>query len=140
MTPLETAMKLASASSTCEKHKCPFASQCKGHYDSCGMKEVALIIRSQNAEIDSLKSMCNAYASVLAATQKYIVDIEKINKRLRDICVAFEKGYRPKYKIKHKKSPRKIDPKKDPAIYDGDERYAQVLPPIREPDPPLVVI
>lgn len=137
MMPLEMAMKLASASATCEKHKCPFMSKCKGDYTTCVMKEIALMLRAQNAEIESLKSMCAAYAEVLAATQKYIVDIEKINKRYHDLVIAFEHGYRPK-NVKNRKRVPKV--KKDPTEMDGDERYAQVPTPTKEPPPPLVVI
>ena len=137
MMPLDMALKLASASATCEKHKCPFMSKCKGDYSTCVMKEIALMLRAQNAEIESLKSMCKAYAEILAATQTYIVDIEKINKRYHDLCVAFEHGYRPKNVKNRKRIPKA---KKDPAEMDGDERYAQEPPPAHEPAPPLVVI
>jgi hypothetical protein len=135
MTPLEVAMKLASASSKCEKHKCLFMSQCKGDYSTCVMKEIALLLRSQNAEIDSLKSLVKAYNEILASTQVYIAEIEKINKRYHDLCIAFEHGYRPKNVKRLKRAPK---PKKDPAEMDGDIRYAQE--PEKKPEPPLVVI
>lgn len=140
MTPLETAMKLASASSRCEKHKCPFMTQCKGDYTTCVMKEIALIIRSQAAAIDSQNALIKAYQDVLAATQVYITDIEKINKRYHDMIVAFQHGYRPKAK---KYSPKRA-PNKNKKLslveMDGDERYAYEPTRTTEPDPPLVVI
>lgn len=137
MLPLETAMKLASASATCERHKCPFMTKCKGDYSTCVMKEIALMLRAQNAEIESLKSMVDAYQRIIATTQIYINDIEKINKKYHDLCIAFEHGYRPKNVKRLKRAPK---PKKDPAEMDGDERYAQEPPPAYEPPPPLVVI
>lgn len=135
MTPLEVAMKLASASSKCERHKCPFMTQCKGDYSTCVMKEIALLLRSQNAEIDSLKSLVKAYNEILASTQVYITEIEKINKRYHDLCIAFEHGYRPKNVKRLKRAPK---PKKDPEEMDGDIRYAQEHE--KNPEPPLVVI
>ena len=137
MLPLDMAMKLASASATCEKHKCPFMSKCKGDYSTCVMKEIALMLRSHNAEIESLKAKCQAYAEMIAAIQVYVSDIEKINKRYHDLVIAFEHGYRPKNVKKLKRVPKV---KKDPVEMDGDERYAQSPPPANEPPPPLVVI
>jgi len=139
MMPLEMAMKLASASASCEKHKCPFMAKCKGDYSTCVMKEIALMLRGQKAEIDSQAEMIKAFQSVLAATQQYIVEIEKINKRYHDLVVAFQNGYRPKakrYKPKRVPSKKKIDP----IDMDGKERYAYEPPPTSEPRPPLVVI
>lgn len=137
MMPLEMAIKLASASSTCEKHKCPFMAQCKGDYSTCMMKEIALMLRAQNAEIESLQSMVVAFQDVLAATQKYIVDLEKINKRYHDLVIAFQHGYRPKKTVRKPYKPRK---KKDPVEMDGDKRYEYSPPPTNDPNPPLVVI
>ena len=139
MMPLDMALKLASASNKCEKHKCPFMSQCKGDYTTCTMKEIALMLRAQNAEIESLTAMVDAFQKVLAATQKYIVDIEKINKRYHDLVMAFQHGYRPKAK---KYTPKHVPrlKKKDPIEMDGDERYAYDPTPKSEPEPPLVVI
>ena len=140
MNPLETAMKLAGASSKCEKYKCPFMAQCKGDYTTCGMKEVALIIRSQAAEIDSLKAMIKAYQEIIASTQVYITDLEKINKRYHDIVLAFYQGYRPKKRPDGKRGPYKTRKKIDPTEMDGDERFACANPSAHEPPPPLVVI
>ena len=140
MMPLEVAMKFSHASNQCEKYKCPYAAQCKGDYVSCPLKEVALIIRSQSAEIESLKSMVMAFQNVLASTQKYIADLESINKQYHDIVLAFEHGYRPKPRPGSKKKPRRVPKKKDLIEMDGDERYAQEPPRVTEPQAPLVVI
>ena len=141
MMPLEMAMKLASASNTCERHKCPFMTKCKGDYTTCVMKDIALMLRSLQAEIDSQNALIQSYQSVLAATQKYIVDIEKVNKRYHDLVIAFQNGYRPKAK-KHKlkRTPDLKKLKIDPASVDGNEKYAYTPPSTREPEPPLVVI
>lgn len=140
MMPLEMAMKLASASNTCEKHKCPFMAKCKGDYATCVMKEIALMLRSQQAEIDSQSELIKSYQAILATTQKYIVEIEKINKRYHDLVVAFQNGYRPK---SNRYKPKRVQYKKkkiDPIDMDGKERYAHDEPPASEPRPPLVVI
>lgn len=139
MTPLEMAMKLASASSKCEKHKCPFMSKCNGDYTTCVMKEIALMLRSQAAAIDSQNAKIRAYQSMLLATQEYIVEIEKVNKRYHDLVIAFNHGYRAK-KIVGKKRVNKAKLKKDIYKMDGDERYAYDPPRTSEPEPPLVVI
>lgn len=136
MMPLEMAMKLASSSSRCERHKCPFMAQCKGDYTTCVMKEIALMLRSQNAEIETLKSMVKAFSDVLASVQIYIADLEKINKRYHDLVIAFEQGYRPKKHVKRPYKPRK----KSVEEMDGDERYACSPPTATEPPPPVVMI
>ena len=141
MTPLEMAMKLASSSSSCEKHKCPFMSKCKGDYTTCVMKEIALMLRSQNAAIESQNAMIRSYQAMLYAMQQYIQDIEKINKNYHDIVVAFHRGYRPPKRPDGKRGPYKPRVKKlDPVEMDGDERFAYEPPRTKEPDPPLVVI
>lgn len=137
MMPLEVAMKLASASAQCGKHKCPYAAQCKGDYESCKMKEIALILRSQVAEIDTLKTTIKGLQALLMGVHDYIISIEKINKRYHDLCLAFQQGYRPKKNVRKPYKPRK---KKTPDEMDGDERYAYQDPNPAEPDPPLVVI
>lgn len=137
MKPLEVAMKLASASATCAKHKCPYAAQCKGNYETCAMKEIALLLRSQCAEIDSLKAVVAGLSDILSAVKTYVDEIEKANKRYHDIVIAFQHGYRPKKTIRKPYKPRK---KKDPEEMDGDERYAYVDPNPPEPEPPMVVI
>ena len=140
MLPLDMAMKLVGASNKCEKHKCPFMSQCKGNYETCTMKGIALMLRSQNAEIDSLQSLCKAYANIVATTQTYIAELEKINRRYHDLVLAFEHGYRPKPKPGSKTRKRIPKIKKELTEMDGDERYAYTPPPANEPAPPLVVI
>ena len=140
MTPLETAIKLASASSRCERHKCPFMSQCKGDYTTCFMKEIALMLRAQNAQIESQQSIIKAFQDVLAATQVYIAEIEKINKRYHDIVLAFYQGYRPKKRPDGKRGPYKPRKKKDTTEMDGDERYAQEPERTTEPAPQKVYI
>ena len=137
MMPLDVAMKLASASAGCERHKCPFMTQCKGNYETCAMKEVALILRSQNAEIQTKDNIIRGLQELLLGVHKYTLELEKINKRYHDIVLAFQQGYRPKKKIRKPYKPRK---KKTPEEMDGDERYAVEPPRTSEPAPPLVVI
>ena len=139
MMPLEMATKLASSSATCEKHKCPFMAKCKGDYTTCVMKEIALMLRSQAAEIDSQKAMIDAFIKVVASMQKYVEDLEKVNKRYHDLCIAFQHGYRPRKNVRKPYNTKKKKPK-DPVEMDGDERYAYEPPKDKEPDHPLVVI
>jgi len=139
MTPQEMAMKLASASANCQKCKCAFASQCKGNYESCVMKEVAMVLRAYQAEVDTLNATVKGLRDIILAVQTYVSDVEKTNKRYHDLIVAFGHGYRPKnpHKLKRVYKPRR---KKDPTEMDGDERYAYEPPKTKEPSPPLVVI
>ena len=138
MTPLEMAMKLASASATCERHKCPFMAKCKGDYTTCVMKDIALMLRAQNAEINTKDAVIRGLQSLLLGVHQYTLELEKINKRYHDIVVAFQQGYRPKKKVhRMRRAPK---PKKDPTEMDGDQRYAYEPPKTTEPPPPLVVI
>lgn len=141
MQPLEMAMSLASASSRCEKHKCPFMSKCKGDYTTCTMKDIALMLRAQNAEIETLRAMVEGLQTLLYGVHDYVQDLEKINKRYHDLVLAFEAGYRPKSRTKKpRRGVRKSLIKKTPEEMDGDERYAYDPPKTTEPAPPLVVI
>ncbi len=137
MMPLDMALKLASASARCEKHKCPFMAQCKGDYTTCVMKEIALMLRSQNAEIKTLEATVKGLRDMLIGVHAYTQELEKINKRYHDIVLAFQHGYRPTKKIYKPYKPRK---KKTPEEMDGDKRYAYEPPKETESTPPLVVI
>lgn len=137
MMPLDMAMKLASASAKCERHKCPFMAQCKGDYTTCVMKDIALMLRAQNAEIQTKDAIIRGLQDLLLGVHKYTLELEKINKRYHDVILAFQQGYRPKKKIKRPYKPRK---KKTPEEMDGDERYAVEPTRTSEPEPPLVVI
>lgn len=136
MMPLDVALRLASASATCEKHKCPYMAQCKGDYLSCQMKEVAMIIRSQAAEIETLTAMVKGLQEIMSGASAYIQDLEKINRQYHDLCIAFQHGYRPKKNVRKPYKPRK---KKNVEEMDGDARYA-FNPEKKEPEPPPVVI
>ena len=136
MEPLEAASRLAGSSNRCEKHKCPFMAQCKGDYATCAFKEIALIIRSQNASIEKLTEECRALVGVLSATSDYINSLEKTNKKYHDIIVAFEHGYRPKNAARKKRIPRRL---KDPTRMDGDARYEQSEDNKKEPNRVTVI-
>lgn len=142
MMPLDMAMKLSSASAKCERHKCPFMTQCKGEYTTCTMKEIALMLRAQNAEIQTKDAIIRGLQDLLLGVHDYTRELEKINKRYHDVILAFQNGYRPARKMRGKirRSPNKKAMKKDPTEMDGDERYAYEPPKTTEPAPPLVVI
>ena len=142
MTPQELAMMCANASTKCEKYKCPFAAKCKGSYETCVMKEIAMIIRANLAEIDTLNAVTKGLSAFLVGTKDYIVDLEKINRRYRDLIIAFGKGYKPKKPGSVRRVPKKRlnKKKKDPTEMDGDERYAFDPDEKPEPEAPLVVI
>lgn len=135
--PLDVALKLASASANCGKQKCPYAAQCKGDYSTCAMKEIALLLRSQCAEIDTLKATIQGLNDILLGVHKYVQELEKTNKRYHDIVIAFQHGYRPKKTIRKPYKPRK---KKTLEEMDGDERFAYKDPSPQEKSAPLVVI
>ena len=137
MTPLEMAMKLASSSTGCQKHKCPFMTQCKGDYTTCVMKDIALMLRSMYAEVQTKDAVIRGLQDMLLGVHKYTLELEKINKRYHDVVIAFQHGYRPKKKIRRPYKPRT---KKSPEEMDGDERYAVEPPRQHEPDFPMVVI
>lgn len=141
MTPNEIAMKFASASATCKNGKCPFTAQCRGTSDTCKMKEVAMVIRAMQAEIDTLRSKYITLNGIAAEALKHMEALEKINERYYRLAVSFQNGYRPKAKIRRKK-PNKPSKKKleNPVLMDGDERYAQEEPRKTPPDLPVVII
>lgn len=141
MTQQEIALKCASASTKCGKNKCPFAYMCKGDYDTCVMKEIAMYLRADLAEIDTLNLAIEALRAMFVSVQKYTMDLEKINKRYRDMIIAFGKGYKPKKPGSRKRIPKKFkEGKMDPIEMDGDERFAYEPDEKPEPAPPLVVI
>lgn len=140
MMPLDTAYQLARASNDCEKYKCPFASKCKGDHTSCVMKEIAAIIRAQNADIELKTSQLVAANAFLNAAAEYIDQLEKVNKRYHDIVVAFQNGYRPKSKRYNPKRNVNKKKKKDLVEMDGDERYAYDPPSQREPKYPVTTL
>lgn len=140
MTPQEVAMKFASASATCRNGKCPYTSDCRGTNDTCKMKEVAMILRSQEARIDKLQSECDMLSHLLEESRKYIASLEAINERYYRLTVSFQNGYRPKAKIKRKRV-NKPSKKKlaNPELMDGDKRY-EYKEPKKKPDLPVVII
>ena len=141
MIPSEVAMKFASASATCKNGKCPYTSECRGTTETCKLKEVAMIIRALEAEVDTLRSRCDVLTGQLLEFKKYISNLENINERYYRLAVSFQHGYRPKSKIKRKRvnkpSKKKLD---NPVLMDGDERYAKEEPPKTKPDLPVVII
>ena len=141
MNHLEVAMKFASASATCKNGKCPYTADCRGTTDTCKMKEVAMMIRALDAEIETLRARCEKLETELAESRKYSSSLEAINERYYRLTVSFQNGYRPKAKIKRKRV-NKPSKKKlaNPVLMDGDERYAKEEPPKKKPDLPVVII
>ena len=141
MTPHEIAMKFASASATCKNGKCPFTADCRGTSDTCKMKEVAMIIRSMQAEIDTLRSRYEAVSGITAEMLKHMSALEKINERYYRHAVSFQNGYRPRAKIKRKRTPKPSKKQlENPVLMDGDKRFEHVEPPKNPPDLPIVII
>ena len=141
MNHLDVAMKFASASATCKNGKCPYTADCRGTTDTCKMKEVAMMIRALDAEIETLRAKCEKLENELAESRKYASSLEVINERYYRLTVSFQNGYRPKAKIKRKRinkpSKKKLD---NPVLMDGDERYAKEEPKKKKPDLPVVII
>ena len=135
-------MKLQSASATCGFGKCPYTSECKGSRETCKMKEVAMIIRAELAEIESVRAENIAMRDFMKVMMDYIKQLEAVNTRYYKLVRSFQDGYRPK-EYKKKKHPRigsaRGRKKKDPVSMDGDERYAMPVEP-KEPKPEVVIL
>lgn len=147
MTPEEIAMKLASASATCEGNKCPYRASCKGDRLSCKMNDVALMLRAESAEITKLRSELESLKQGAIALANYTTELERINKKYYKIIAAFQDGYRTRAKLREK-VPRigsaitkgnRGRKKKSLVEMDGDERYAMPEEP-KPPKDPVVII
>ena len=101
------------------------------------MKDIALMLRSMHAEIQTKDAVIKGLQDLLLGVHKYTQELEKINKRYHDVVLAFQQGYRPKKKIHRPYKPRV---KKTPEEMDGDERYAVEPQKTSDPEPPMVVI
>lgn len=141
MTSQEIAMKFSSASASCKRDKCPYHKECGGYGDQCKLKDVALILREQDLQIETLQAKVNELYEMIQTLQRYEAEVETVNKRYAEMVNAYKCGKKPQYRtirggkrVKIRK-PRK---KKDPKEMDGDERYAMETPPV--PAPPLVVV
>lgn len=141
MTPSEIAMKFASASATCRNGKCPYSSQCRGTSETCLLKEVAMVIRSLEAENTTIRAQYDALRMISHVSLEYIHELEKVNKYYYDICTKFQAGYRPRNKIVKKETRmyRKKKRPKDLTKIDGDERYAYEEPK-EKTELPVVII
>lgn len=126
MTPQEVALKLASASGSCGTGRCPYSAECKGTTETCKMKEVAMIIRTIFAELETATARLRMMEGFVQYLTDYVTDLEDVNAQYHRLAVAFQNGYRARKKIA-KKAPRKIKkrPKIDPVLMDGDPRYEQ---------------
>lgn len=137
MTPLEVASKFAGASANCRQGICPFAPSCRNGKNECQLKEIAMMIRSLVAELDTMHAKYNALDAIAKEALKYMNSLEQINERYYRLAVAFQNGYRTKSKVKRKVK-RKPPKKKDPIEMDGDPRYEYVEP--KPPELPVVII
>lgn len=140
MTPEEVARLFQSASATCRGDHCPYASECKGTRETCRLRDVSLLLRAMETEIEEMHVKYDALSGGANLLVKYIHELERINARYYRIISQFQKGYRPPVKVK-KSTPyiRKGRKKKSLAEMDGDERYAMPEEP-KEPKPPVVII
>ena len=129
MTSQEVATKFASASAQCKGDRCPYAPQCTGKRETCKLVEVALIIRSLNAEIDSLTAVNKSLNAIVVALMDYINGLEDANRKYFNLVRAFQTGYRPKKGVTKRRKPRRLKLPKDLTKADGKEIYAQ------EPEP-----
>lgn len=142
----DVANKFAYACNTCKGNRCPYSSQCTGKSETCKMKEVAMMIRSKDCEIDTLSAAIKGYDSVLMSLMEYIKSLEDINQRYHNLTVAFQQSYRPSNKTyRGRKGPVRVRQKKkltqeDLIRMDGDERYADEAPIKPPPQKPMVII
>lgn len=147
MDSFEVAAKLASAYNYCKGSQCPFVSSCKGGITAnCQMKELAMLLRAKEAEIDTLKLTVGALRDMLLMLQNYASDLEKINNRYRNLVIAFQRGYRPQRKLSHTKhtkpgmTKKKKYKQEELIAMDGDERYGLPKPPSNYVKQEMVVI
>lgn len=142
MAPLDIAAKFSSAHNHCKGNRCPYVTGCTGKPDTCKLRDVAMVLRAQEAEIDSLKITVAGLRDIILMLQRYAAEQEEINIRYRNLVQAFQHGYKPKRKLSHVKYKRPVKPRKKIPVeqMDGDERYAQPDPPKNPPEDPMVVI
>lgn len=142
MKPFDIAATFSSAHNHCKGNRCPYVSGCTGKPDTCKLRDVAMVIRAQEAEIDSLKITVAGLRDIIVMLQRYAAEQEEINARYRNLVQAFQKGYKPKRKLSHVKGTRPVKPRKKIPVeqMDGDVRYALPDPPPKYPDEPMVVI
>lgn len=144
MTPQEVAMKFASASATCKGDKCPLRTTCTGRSETCGMKEVTMIIRSLLAEIETLQAENTLLHQTIENHLGYINALEDVNEKYYRLCVSFQQGRMMKSKVRRYKTkraaPKPRRKKKDPVEMDGDPRYAAPPTKPRKPELPVVII
>lgn len=129
----EAAAKLVSACNFCYRERCPFVKECGGTNGACKMKEVAMILRAQDARILSLETDRRALMDLVKVLNDYVSDVEKVNSQYFELCKAFQMGYRGNKKILRRVPPllsRKRKKKIDVHDMDGDPRYEF------DPDPP----
>lgn len=142
MTPEEVAMKFASASATCRGEKCPYKNDCKGTIETCGLRDVALILRTQAAENEKLRAECETLTGSIRLVADYCSSLEKINRAYYKIILRYQAGhctaYKPKKRVPHIGSARGRK-KKSLIEMDGDERYAMPEEP-KPPKDPVVII
>lgn len=124
MDPHEVATKFSSHCNYCNGDKCPFASKCNGKRETCGLVEVAMLLRAQKAEIDSLSAAVAGLRDIIDMMNRYCKELEDINGRYRALVQAFQRGYKPQRKISHtKKKKPKVPRRKTLEQMDGDPRY-----------------
>lgn len=142
MTPEEIAMKFASSSAVCRGNRCPFASECHGTGETCKLKEVAMVVRSQCLELDKLRTEVEVQRGATQLIAAYCDELERINKAYYAIIQKFYDGYRPTAKPK-KRVPRigsaRGRKKKSLIEMDGDERYAMPEEPRPQKDPVVII-
>ena len=145
MTAEEIAMKFASASATCRGgERCPYISQCTGKSENCRLKEVAMTIRSQSVKIEQLEAKVISLEEYKKAVDNYADALEKVIRRYESVIDRFQKGYRPEYKVRVRKTAKKnMSVKRKTALdlieMDGKEEYAVPARP-KEPKLPKVII
>ena len=143
MTAEEIAMKFQSASTTCCGDKCPYRKECQGTYETCRIKEVALVLRSQIVELEKLRAERDALSGATKLIARYCTELENINAAYYRIISRFQTGFRSSVRKYKKRTPHigsgRGRKKKSLIEMDGDERYAMPEEP-KPPKDPVVVL
>ena len=144
MTPSDLALNFSNACNVCKGNRCIFAAQCNGKSETCKMKEVAMTIRAQSAEIDALSAAVKELRHMVTGIEEYAASLEKIIQKYNILINAFQHSYRPAKKVTRGRKKKPIAPRKptlDELIkMDGDKRYAKKPEKKIPPPPPLVIL
>ena len=121
MTQEEIAMKCSSACSTCGFGECPFLDVCLHDKKACVMKQIAMMLRANLAEINKKDEQLGVMKVISKTLCSYIDEVEDLNRRYHEMYSEYQAGYKVAPK---RRKPRKRITRKNAIKYDGNPKYA----------------